>query len=62
MVSFRPREDEPRVPFAVQPGQRWKARLISVCIPTRHVMVTVFRSTLLARISKAGNDSSSKGA
>jgi hypothetical protein len=63
MVSLRTREGEASVPFAAQSGQRWKARLTSVCIPTPHVSVRVFRSTWpLARKSKAGNDSSPKGA
>jgi hypothetical protein len=63
MVSLRKREGEPSIPFAAQSRQRWKARLISVYIPTPHASVTVFRSTWpLARRSKAGNDGSSKGA
>jgi hypothetical protein len=62
MVSLHTREGEPSVPFAAQSVQRWKARLVSVYIPTPHVTVTVFRSRPLARRSKAGNDSSSKGA
>jgi hypothetical protein len=63
MVSLRTKEGEPSVPFAVQSGQRWKARLISVCMPTPQISVTVFRSRWpLARQSKSGNDSSSKEA
>jgi hypothetical protein len=61
MVSLRTREGEQCVPFAAQSGQRWKTRLISVCLPTPHVTVTVFRSRPLARRSNAGNDNSSKG-
>jgi hypothetical protein len=63
MISLRTTEAQPSVPFAAQSGQRWKALLISVCIPTPHVTVTVFHSTWpLAERSQAGNVGPSKGA
>jgi len=34
MVSLITGEGESSIPFAAQTGQRWKARLIPVCIRT----------------------------
>jgi pimeloyl-ACP methyl ester carboxylesterase len=41
MVLLRTNEGEPSVPLAAKPGQLWKARLTSVCIPTQQVAQTI---------------------